>query len=385
MSSQPASASNPIPFNRPDLSGNEAVYLKETLARKYLSGNGPFSQKCSAFFEQRYGIHKAFLTTSCTDALEMCALLLNLGPGDEVILPSFTFVSTANAFMLRGAELIFADSTADHPNVDLEQVEALVTDRTKVVVVVHYGGVACDMDRLKQITEPRGIKVVEDAAHAIDSYYKGKPLGTIGDLGTFSFHETKNLVAGEGGLLAVNDPALAHRAEILWEKGTNRCQFFRGEIDKYGWVDLGSSFLASELVAAVLWAQIERVEEIQSSRLQVWHRYLEIVQPGLDQGRVTTFSLPPYATNNAHLFALMCRDLEARTDLLNHLRARGVYATFHYQPLHSSPYFGDRYAGAPLPQVQRYADCLLRLPLFSGMTPEELETICAALKDYRSA
>lgn len=368
-----------IPFNRPDLSGNEEKYVLEVLRSGHLSGNGPFSKRCARYFEETLGAKKALLTSSCTDALEMCALLLNLGPGDEVIMPSYTFVSTANAFYLRGVELKFCDSTLEHPNLCLDQVEQLITPRTKAVVVVHYGGVACDMDRLKALTEPRGIKIVEDAAHAIDSFYKGKPLGSIGDLATLSFHETKNIVSGEGGLLLINNPAYVERAEILWEKGTNRSQFFRGEVDKYGWVDLGSSFLASDIVAAVLWAQIERVEEIQRARVNIWNAYYEVLAPIRDEHELCLLEPPSYATNNAHLFGVVLPSLQRRSEVLAGLKQRGVYATFHYQPLHLSPFFADKYVGPDLPESVRYANQLIRLPLFAGMPRATLDTVIEAL------
>lgn len=371
-----------IPFNRPDVSGNEQRYLQEALHSGHLSGNGPFSQRCCRFFEASLGCEKALLTTSGTDALEMCALLLNVGPGDEIILPSFTFVSTANAFALRGADLKFADSAPDHPNLDLDHVERLLSDRTRAIVAVHYAGVACDMDRLAELARRVGAVVVEDAAHAIGALHKGRPLGSLGSLAAFSFHETKNVTAGEGGLLAVNDPALAGRAEILWEKGTNRSQFFRGEVDKYGWIDLGSSFLASELAAAVLWGQLERIEQIQSARLHVWSAYHAVVAPYAEQGVVHLPRIPDYATNNAHMYPIVCQSLEQRTQMLQSLRGQGAYATFHYQPLHSSPYFASRYRGEALRQAERYGDCLLRLPVFAGMTPEELATIVAAVEDF---
>ena len=371
-----------IPFNRPDVSGNEEKYLKEVLRSGKLSGDGPFSRRCARYFEESLGATKALLTSSCTDALEMCALLLNLGPGDEVIMPSYTFVSTANAFYLRGVDLRFCDSTPEHPNLCLDHLERLISERTKAVVVVHYGGVACDMDRLRDLTEPRGIKIVEDAAHAVDSYYKGRPLGSIGDLATLSFHETKNVVCGEGGLLVVNNPEYAERAEILWEKGTNRSQFFRGEVDKYGWVDVGSSYLGSELSAAVLWAQLERVNELQNSRRETWNRYHELLEPLQSRAGFQLLDVPNYATNNAHLFGLVFDSLNARTDFLGSLRKHGILGTFHYQPLHRSPFFAPKYAGPDLVQADRYGDCLVRLPLFAGMTESERVEVNQRLTEY---
>ena len=371
-----------VPFNRVHLTGKEIVYLQEVLASGWLSGNGRFSKECAHFFEQRYDITKALLTTSCTDALEMCAILLGIGPGDEVILPSYTFVSTANSFLLRGARLVFADSSPSHPNLDLDHVERLITPSTRVIVVVHYGGVACDMDRLYRLIGGRDIKIVEDAAHSIGAFYKGKPLGTLGALSAFSFHQTKNIISGEGGLLAINDPVYAQRAEILWEKGTNRSQFFRGEVDKYGWMDVGSSFLASDLIAAVLWAQLERLEEIQDARISIWDRYENVFRPLAQRGLVEIPLLPEYATNNAHMYTLICASLNEREALISHLRRRGVHATFHYQPLHSSPFFAARYAGEELVQAARFADCLTRLPIIGHMSDQEVDAVIVAVKEF---
>lgn len=367
---------DPIPFNKPYLHGRELVYIAQAVASGKISGDGGFTRKCHAFFEQRYGLRKALMTTSCTDALEMSALLLGLGPGDEVIMPSYTFVSTANAFALRGARVVFADSLPDHPNIDPDQVERLITPRTRAIVVVHYAGVACDMDRLQALASAHGIALIEDAAQAIDATHRGRPLGGLGCLGAFSFHETKNVIAGEGGLLAVNDPALAQRAEVIREKGTNRSAFFRGEVDKYGWVDIGSSFLPSDIVSAYLYAQLEVLDAIQARRRAIWQRYAEQLGPWAERYGFEIPVLPDYASNNGHLFYLVCRSLEQRTALIEGLRADGIHAVFHYQPLHSSPYYQARHDGRALPHCDRYADRLLRLPLYYELSDAQLDHVC---------
>lgn len=364
-----------IPFNRPYLTGNELTNIAKVLDNRKLSGDGEFTKKCQDWFEKKFSFHKTLLTTSCTDALEMCAILLNIQPGDEVIMPSYTFVSTANAFALRGATLVFADSQADQPNIDPDEVERLITPRTKAIVVVHYAGVACDMDRILAAADQHGIAVVEDAAQGIDSYHRGRPLGSLGALSAFSFHETKNVVCGEGGLLVVNDVAYDLRAEIIREKGTNRSSFFRGEVDKYGWVDVGSSFLPSDMLAAFLFAQLESIETIQMARRRVWSRYYDNL---IDLGQAGVVSLPvipEYATNNAHMFYLVCRNLEERTKLIAALKESGVMAVFHYLSLHSSPYFAAQHGSRILPNSDRYTDCLVRLPLFPDLTNEQVDSI----------
>ncbi|MCC7053585.1 MAG: dTDP-4-amino-4,6-dideoxygalactose transaminase [Gemmatimonadaceae bacterium] len=363
-----------IPFNKPYLHGRELVYIAEAVASGKISGDGVFTKRCHAFFEQRYGLPKALLTTSCTDALEMCALLLDIAPGDEVIVPSYTFVSSANAFVLRGATIRFADSLPDSPNVDPEAIRALITDRTRAIVVVHYAGIAVDMDPVMAMASARGIAVVEDAAQAIESTYRGRQLGTIGQLGAFSFHETKNIIAGEGGLLAVNDPVHGARAEIIREKGTNRSAFFRGEIDKYGWVDVGSSFLPSDIIAAYLYAQLESIEAIQARRIAIWEQYAAAFRPLSAHGFVSPV-LPAWATNNGHMFYLVAPDLGQRSELIRRLKADGILAVFHYVSLHSSPYFHRLHDGRPLPNCDRFADGLLRLPLYYELTDAQLARI----------
>jgi len=363
-----------VPFNRPFLTGNEIKYIQEAVKIGKISGNGTFTQRCHEYFKERYGIKKALLTSSCTDALEMAALLCNLGPGDQVILPSYTFVSTANAFLLRGAELVFADSSAESPNISVESIHALITPKTKVIVVVHYGGIACDMDPIMELAKEYNLLVVEDAAHAIESFYKGRPLGSIGDLGTFSFHETKNIISGEGGLLAVNNPVLADRAEILWEKGTNRAAFARGEVAKYTWVDIGSSFLASDLTAAFLLAQLESLPKIQERRCTIWNRYFS----NLRQIKLsaTLPSLPDYATVNGHLFYLTFNGVEERNQFIANLAEYQIQALFHYIPLHSSPYYTTRHHGHALPNAARYADGLVRLPLYYELDLAQVDRVC---------
>lgn len=381
-----------IDFNRPTLTGKEAHYMYQAVYNGKLSGNGMFTKRCQAWFEERYGFRKCLLTTSGTDALEMCAMLCDLQPGDEVIIPSYTFVSTALAFLREGAKVVFADSLKRNPNLDAETLEALITPRTKVIVPVHYAGVACDMDAIMTIADKHHLLVVEDAAQAIDSYYKSQiinhksqilPLGSIGHLAAFSFHETKNITAGgEGGLLVVNDERFIRRAEIIWEKGTNRAEFFRGEVNKYGWVDMGSSFLPSEVNAAFLWAQLENIDAIQHKRKYIWETYQKRLKPLAEKGCFTLPDIPDYATNNAHMFYLVLPSLEARTALIKYLKENGVGAVFHYLSLHSSEFYKSRHDGRQLPECDRYADCLVRLPLFYDLTIEQVNTICDLIKTY---
>ena len=350
-----------------------------------LSGNGVFTKKCQQFFEDKYGFKKAIMTTSGTDALEMAAILCDVKPGDEVIVPSYTFVSSALAFVRQGARIIFADSCVNNPNIDADKIEALITDKTKVIVPVHYAGVACDMDKIMDIANRHNLFVVEDAAQAIDSYYKGKPLGGIGHFGCFSFHETKNVTAGgEGGLLVVNDDRFIRRAEIIWEKGTNRAEFFRGMVNKYGWVDTGSSFLPSEINSAFLWAQLESLEKIQSRRNVIWNMYHKGLMDFASKGFFTMPDMPDYATNNAHMFYLLCRNLEERSQLIAHLKEKDIMAPFHYLSLHLSDYYRDHHEGEipNLPNCDRFADCLVRLPMFFELKDEEVESIIYEIIDF---
>lgn len=367
-----------IDFNRPHFTGNELRYIQDAVEdKKHISGNGTYTKQCQRFFEERYGFRKCLMTTSCTDALEMAAILCDIQPGDEVIVPSYTFVSSALAFVRQGAKIVFADSMANNPNIDAEKIEALITPRTKVIVPVHYAGVACDMDRIMDIAEKHHLFVVEDAAQAIDSFYKGRPLGGIGHLAAFSFHETKNVISGEGGLLVVNDESFIRRAEILWEKGTNRAEFFRGEVNKYGWVDVGSSFLPSEMTAAFLWAQLEALDDIQSKRKKLWNKYYELLTPLASQNYFQLPDIPEFATNNAHMFYLVCRSLEERSALIKYLKENSIQAVFHYLSLHSSPYYHDKHDGRPLPNCDRYADCLVRLPMCFDLNKETIVAICS--------
>ena len=358
-----------IPFNKPYLTGNETSYIEDAVKSGKISGNGKYTKLCQSFFEDRYQIKKALLTTSCTDALEMAAILIDLKEGDEVIMPSYTFVSTANAFVLRGAKIIFADSLPNHPNMDTSKLEALITQKTKAIVPVHYAGVACDMDEIMQLATKYNLYVIEDAAQAIDNYYiskKGekKALGSIGHLAAFSFHETKNIISGEGGLLAINDEKFSNRAEIIWEKGTNRSAFFRGEVDKYGWVDVGSSFLPSEIIAAFLWAQLENLDNIQARRKEIWNTYYNILQSWASKNEIALPWLPEYATNNAHMFYLVCKDLNQRTALIEQLKTHNIMAVFHYISLHTSPFYNGKHDCRELANTDRFSDCLVRLPLF---------------------
>jgi dTDP-4-amino-4,6-dideoxygalactose transaminase len=368
-----------IPFNKPYLTGKETQYIEDAVKSGKISGNGIFTQKCQSFFEKKYGFKKVLLTTSCTDALEMCAILANIKPGDEVIIPSFTFVSTALAFVRQGAKIIFADSYADNPNIDVIKIESLITSKTKAIVPVHYAGIACDMDVIMNLAAKYNLIVIEDAAQAIDSYYKGKPLGSIGHLAAFSFHETKNIISGEGGMLVINDDRFIKRSEIIWEKGTNRAEFFRGEVDKYSWVDIGSSFLPSEVVSAFLFAQIESIEDIQNKRKEIWDRYNNELSSIIS----TNFNLPnipEYATNNAHMYYLVCESIERRDHLIQSLKKNGIWAVFHYISLHSSPYYFDKHDGRILENCDMFSDCLVRLPLFYSLTIEEQSEIIQVIK-----
>ena len=373
-----------IPFNKPFLTRKEAHYMYQAVYTGKLSGNGVFTKRCQHLFEERYGFKKCILTTSGTDALEMAAILCDVKPGDEVIVPSYTFVSSALAFFRQGAKIVFADSSADNPNIDAEKIEALITDKTKVIVPVHYAGVACDMDKIMEIANRHNVLVVEDAAQAIDSYYKGKPLGGIGHLGCFSFHETKNITAGgEGGLLVVNDERFIRRAEIIWEKGTNRAEFFRGMVNKYGWVDTGSSFLPAEINSAFLWAQLESLDMIRNRRKEIWEKYYEGLKDLAAQGYFSMPNLPEYATNNAHMFYLVCRSLEERTRLIAYLKENGITAVFHYLSLHLSDYYTSNNTDTPnLPECDHYADCLVRLPMYYELKDEEVEYICKSVVSF---
>ena len=371
-----------IPFNKPFLTGKELTYIEEAVHSGKISGDGIFTKKCHAFFENNYSIKKALMTTSCTDALELAALLCNIQPGDEVIMPSYTFVSTANAFVLRGATIRFVDSLPMHPNMDVNKIEELINSKTKAIVPMHYAGIACDMDKIMDLGNKYNLYIVEDAAQAIDSYYKGTPLGTIGHFGTFSFHETKNIISGEGGLLAINDNKFVLRAEILREKGTNRSSFFRGEVDKYGWVDIGSSFLPSEVISAFLYAQLENLQQIQKRRIELWNQYYKGLENLEIIGVLKRPILFDYASNNAHMFFILLENVETRDNLIAYLKTKGILAVFHYQSLHLSPYFNDKHDGRELPYADNYSDCLLRLPLYYELTDEQLEKIVLSINTF---
>lgn len=375
-----------INFNKPHLTGKETHYMYQAVFNCKLSGNGDFTKKCQSFFEQRYGYKKAILTTSGSDALEMAAILCNINPGDEVIVPSYTFVSSALAFVRERAKIVFADSCANNPNIDPDKLEELITPKTKAIVVVHYAGIACDMDKIMDIAHRHGVLVVEDNAQGLDSFYKGRPLGSIGDLGCISFHETKNITAGgEGGLLIVNDEQYTRRAEIIWEKGTNRAEFFRGMVNKYGWVDTGSSFLPSEVNAAFLLAQLEELDTIQNRRKMLWDIYHEELAPLAVKGYFTLPDIPGYATNNAHMFYIVCRNIDERSALISFLKDNGIQACFHYLALHRSEYYTTHYTERPeLPNCDRFADCLVRMPMYYELKEDEVKYITDKIKAFYS-
>ena len=369
-----------IQFNKPYLAGNEVKYILNAVSLGTISGNGDYTKKCQHFFEKRYNFKKCLLTTSCTDALEMAAILCDVQPGDEVIVPSYTFVSSALAFVRQGAKIVFVDSMSDHPNLDVDKIEALITTRTKVIVPVHYGGVACYMPRIMELADKYGLFVVEDAAQAIEACYVNSkdegqidiPLGSIGHLAAFSFHETKNIISGEGGMLVINDDRFLNRAEIIWEKGTNRAEFYRGEVNKYGWVDVGSSFLPSELIAAFLWAQLESIDDIQKKRIKIWEHYFNGLKHLADSGHFAIPQIFSYATNNAHVFYLICNSYKDRTNLIDYLKSNDIMAVSHYQSLHKSEYYKSKHDGRELPNSEKLNDCLLRLPLFYELENQDV-------------
>jgi dTDP-4-amino-4,6-dideoxygalactose transaminase len=370
-----------IPFNRPQLVGKEHEYIDEALAGGKLSGNGEFARRCVAWLERSTGARRALVTPSCTAALEMAGILAGLQPGDEVIVPDFAFVSTANAFALRGAVPVFVDVDPDTLNIDPAAIEGALSERTRAIVVIHYGGVACDMTRIKRIADRHGLTLIEDAAHAIDASYEGRPLGSIGRLATLSFHETKNLQCGEGGALLVNDPALVARSEVIQEKGTDRSRFFRGEVDKYTWQDVGSSYLLSEVATAFLWAQLEHASAITAERRAIWERYYDAFGALEAEGLLRRPIVPPGCRHSGHLFYLLMPDSKTRDSMLEALAGRGVHAVFHYLPLHSSP-AGRRFGrlGGNVSVTERVSARLLRLPLWAGLGEERVETVVDAVK-----
>lgn len=372
-----------IPFNVPPCTGDEVEYIRQAVASHKICGDGQFTKNCNAWLEERFGAQKALLTTSGTTALDMAALLCDFQPGDEVILPSFTFSSTATAFVLGGAKLVFTDIRPDTMNIDEAKIEAAITPRTRAIVAVHYAGVACEMDAIMDIARRHGLIVIEDAAQGVMSSYKGRALGTIGDLGCYSFHETKNYSMGEGGALIINDPKYNERAEILREKGTNRSKFFRGQVDKYTWVDFGDSYLPSELNAAYLWAQLLRADEINNDRLNSWNEYNKAFKPLAEKALVELPVIPEGCVHNAHMFYLKTESLEQRTALIKYLKERDIMAVFHYVPLHSAPAglkFG-RFDGEDV-YTTAESDRLLRLPLYYGLSREDRQAVIRAVKAF---
>ncbi len=371
-----------IPFNRPFIVGKELIYIQQAVSNWHLSGNGPFTKKCHTWLEEQVGCCKALLTHSGTAALEMAAILADIQPGDEIIMPSYTFVSTANAFVLRGGVPVFAEIRPDTLNLDESRIEPAITPRTRAVVAVHYAGVACEMDAIMAIAERNNLLVIEDAAHGLMSTYRRRPLGSIGHLAAVSFHETKNVMCGEGGALLINDPRWIERAEIIWEKGTNRSQFFRGKADKYSWVDVGSSYLPSEINAAFLFAQLEEAQSIAPRRLRIWRQYHGGFAQLEAQGKVRRPVIPPECQHNAHMYYLLLPDRECRTTLIDKLKASGVNAVFHYIPLHSSP-AGRKYGRAhgDLSRTEAASDCLIRLPLWVEMTEEDVKQVITGVHE----
>ena len=372
-----------IRFNIPPFTGKETEYIAQAIRDMKISGDGEFTKKCNAWIEEKTGTAAALLTTSCTHATEMAALLAGIKPGDEVIMPSYTFVSTADAFVLRGATAVFVDIRPDTMNIDETLIEDAITEKTKAIVPVHYAGVGCEMDTIMDIAKRHDLLVIEDAAQGVMSTYKGKALGAIGDYGCFSFHETKNYSMGEGGALLIKDPANKERAEIIREKGTNRSKFFRGQIDKYTWVDAGSSYLPSDMNAAYLWAQLEKADEINDDRMASWNLYYEMLSPLKEAGRIELPTVPEHCTHNAHMFYVKAKDLEERSALIRSLKAKDLSAVFHYIPLHGAP-AGQRYGR--FHGEDRYttkeSDRLVRLPMYYGLEPENVEKICDAVKEF---
>ena len=371
-----------IPFNKPFISGKEVDYIKESVAIGKISGNGHFTNLCHSFFKERYGFGKVLLTSSCTDALEMSAILLDIKPGDEVIMPSYTFVSTANAFALRGANIRFVDSRTDHPGMDEDGIESLINSKTKAIVVVHYAGVACDMDKIMLLAQKYELYIVEDAAQSIEATYKGKPLGSFGDLAAFSFHETKNIISGEGGMLVINNQSFNNRSEIIWEKGTNRSAFWRGEVDKYGWVDIGSSFLPSDMIAAFLFGQLENIDMIQSKRQYIWNRYFEAFQELETEGFLTLPQIPNYASNNAHMFYLVLPTYDSRSLFIDYLKNNGILSVFHYLSLHRSPFFQGLHDNRYLINSDNYTDRLVRLPFYFDLSDDEQSFVIQKVNSF---
>lgn len=364
-----------LPFNKPYLPWSSFKNMIDGALSGTIAGNGKYTKKCHRFFEQRFGFNKVLMTTSCSDALEMASLLCRIEPGDEVIMPSFTFMSAANAFLMRGARVVFADTHKEVPNIDPDEIEKLIKPKTKVIVVAHYSGLACDMDKIMKLAAVHRLFVVEDAAHAIDACFRGRPLGSIGHFGAFSFHETKNIISGEGGLLMVNSKDHEKRAEIIWEKGTNRAAFYRGEVDKYQWIDVGSSFLPSDSVAALLYSQLLRFDKIQHNRKKIWWSYDELLKPLEECGHLKRPVIPEFSTVNGSSFYITVESGLIRDKLLDYLKKHGIGAVFHYLPLHSSPCFIDKHDGRALPNTDRFSSTILRLPFYYSLKKSQIKYI----------
>ena len=375
-----------IPFNKPYLTGKETELIDKAFSEGKFSGNGYFTKTCHTFFKDHFGFENCFLTNSATSALEMAAILCRIESGDEVILPSYTFVSTATPFALRGANIVFCDSEVSSPNMDVEQLKALITPKTKAIVVVHYSGLSCDMDAIMALAAEHNIFVIEDAAHCITSCYKGSFLGSIGHFAAFSFHETKNISSGQGGMLVLNEPSMVKRAEKIWSKGTNRLEMERGRTGKYEWVDLGSNFFPSEITAALLYAQLLDLDYIQKTRKKLWEAYYLGLKTLENEGKVQLPSVKEYQSNNYHIFYLVCATQTERDNLIDFLREKGVLAVFHYLPLHKSPYIQETTSSqVQLPNAERYADTLVRLPLFVELKPAEVKEIIELVSAFYSA
>ena len=373
-----------IPFNKPYYSGKEKSYIAKAMETKILTGDMKMIRDCESFLEKKYHFKKVFLTNSCTMALEISALLADIQPGDEVILPSYTYVSTANAFALRGAKLIFVDSKNAHPNMDETLIESLITDKTKAIVLVHYAGVSADFSIIQTIAKKYNLLLIEDAAQCIDGYYNSSPLGTIGDIACFSFHETKNIHCGEGGFIAINNPSLFTKAEIIRNKGTNRSAFAKGEVSKYEWIDLGFSSMPSAISAAFLFSQLEKIEKVQKKRLKLWKNYLKKLKPLQKSKHIQLPVIPKFASNNAHIFYFTCSSEKERNDLIKFLDSNGIQAVFHYQSLHVSPYYKSKHGDRSLPNADKYSQCLVRMPLFYDLKAEEQEFICSKVIEFYS-
>jgi dTDP-4-amino-4,6-dideoxygalactose transaminase len=374
-----------IPFNKPYITGADISIQQMARQTKTVAGNGWYTNKCQRFFEKRFKFRKCLLTNSCSDALEMSALLAGIKPGDEVIMPSFTFTSTANAFLLRGAKVVFADVSDDIPNIEPERITELISPATKAIVVVHYSGIACQMDEIMKIAASHNLFVIEDAAHAVDAYYKGRALGSIGQFGTFSFHETKNIISGEGGMLTINEERFFRQAEIAWEKGTNRAAFHRGEVDKYQWMGLGSSYLPSELTAGFLYTQLNEFDKIQRRRKHIWHYYYQALLPLQQAGHFRLPVIPDYAGVNGNMFYLVMPSPETRNQLLRYLSKKGVHAVFHYLPLHASPFYANEHGHRPMPNTDMFSSCLLRLPFFVELEQNQQDYIISKLTSFYKA